>query len=332
VSPNPKYKMNQEKSRESKNKAFFIEPLLSLDFTFAAVLGFGGFSFTWYNTQPGLAEIIVALSIAAILGVLIQVLVHLFQRRRYRAPVEIPELQMLLDRAARRMGYEKDFEVWMNNDQTLLLISLSNFLSRAIVVSETVVQDILARPVEGEIVLANAISEFSSHYSLNTWIPVLFIVGIQIPFIWWFSTPLSLKIPFAVLIVTAWTCASIWSEVRGTRSKPNPALQEYGLSPDEASILVFRALPPTEAEASEIRKRSRHPFYVPAGSGRQKALYLSASLAVSIAIAFLLYQFVFLGRSPAFLVDMGLDVLISLLVYIVIFEVGIHVFSKRVVI
>lgn len=331
MSPNRGYELNYEDSREGGkgNIPLSLYPLLSFDVMFGISIGFGGILFSQYTSPIGILELMGRAAVLIVIALVILLVIHFFQRRRHRAPVEIPEFRVLLDHAAKRIGYEDDIEVWTCEQTTVVLAGLATFLSRAIVVSESAVKDILAKPLEGEVVLARAVANLRTNHFMSTWIPITLFVGGQLLASWAFLTPLSLKISLAFLAIAAMSCLSIWSEIRGPRSKGDSILQEYGLHPDEARIWVFRGMPPRPDEALNIRRGEEDSESASAPTGK-KIEYIAASLVIAAAVSYLLHVLVFLGKTPSNLVELGIDVLVPLLVFFITFEIGMVLFSRRV--
>ncbi|NHJ15084.1 MAG: hypothetical protein EAX95_15485 [Candidatus Thorarchaeota archaeon] len=163
---------------------------------------------------------------------------------------------------------------------------------------------------------------------LSTWLPVIIFVGCQIPVIWIHVVPLSLRITLALLAIVALSCIFIWGEIWGPRNKGDRILQEYGLHPDEARILVFRGQPPRAEEASKILKETLTSESASISGGR-KLLNVTGSLALALAFSYLLYVLVFPGKTPSSLVELGVDVLVPAFVFLFVFGTSLAVLSKR---
>ncbi|MFW9919082.1 MAG: hypothetical protein ACFFED_05740 [Candidatus Thorarchaeota archaeon] len=77
--------------------------------------------------------------------------------RRYRHPFNDPQIDLILEKAKARIGFDDEVELWLRESPNLVCTSSRSPLHTAILMSKTAIQDICNNPIDGEIVLATKI-------------------------------------------------------------------------------------------------------------------------------------------------------------------------------
>ena len=248
--------------------ALFI-PIVAWDFPFLP-----GFEFTVIGViLVALMLIVIGLSIFAILQFILTI--------RFRNPYHNTELELLINKAKTRMGYSSNPEIWLYSSSKQILLPLSALLFKAIVLSKPAVDDLLASPEDGEIVLADVLISLEGRPMPSTWGPlVAFVLLSLIKFPWiGLSDQTARGILWFFLLVFVLIMG--YAVMRPHRQKKDPVRREYHAYSDSARCVVFRNEQPSETELKEIIKQSQQPFL---GPESRKRSAVSLIIAVTLCI------------------------------------------------
>ncbi|MFW9920281.1 MAG: hypothetical protein ACFFED_11820 [Candidatus Thorarchaeota archaeon] len=319
MSPKPNYVPDRERQMGKEgNVPILISDLAS--FEFVIIFGFVMIAPVFYREGIDLVGFIVLWPLSILICWVALYVLHIFQKRRYRVICEDQEIGSMVAQATQRLGYQKYFEIWIIPTITQVLIPLYTLTSRALVISEGAIEDILAQPDEGEVVLANAIGDLANSFFLHVKIPIILGFTVTLTTAWLSLEVLELKIPLAYLGVLVFILLQAETDIRGPRILNNPTVRIYHIHPDIARIHVFRGDEPTEEEQKIMRERvpGTRP---PNPHKRSIAIAFVASVAISILVGYLSYAFLFSMLALPSSIAEGLDLLGPLLVYFLLFEV-----------
>jgi hypothetical protein len=319
VSPKPDYELNREREMgKMGNVPFLISEMASVEFAAVFIVAFP-VQFIFSNIID-IYGFFIPVLVFVLLGSIALTVLQLFQRHRYRILCENREIEMTANHAAQRIGYHKAFEIWCIPNITQILTPLSTLVSRAIVMSEGATRDILARPKEGEIVVANAIADLDRNRLQQTKAPTAALIFMSLFFAWASLDTVELKIVISYFGILVLVLLQGGLEIRGPKTQENLANSSYETHPDIARILVFRGEEPREDEREKIREKATE-----ANSERspiKAALAYCASITVAAIAAYASYMVVF-GPVVWFqIIYAGLNLLGPLLVFFIAFEVS----------
>lgn len=317
MSPKPNYELNREREMGRKgNVPFLISELASLEFAGFFIVAFPS-SFLFVNLIDA-THFLMSVLVFALIGIVLLVLLHLFQRHRYRFLCENREIRLVADQAAQRLGYHKPFEVWWIPSITQILTPISTVVSRAIVVSEGAAKDILAMPNEGQIAVANTIGDLDRSFFEQTKAPIFGFIAMSFFFAWFSLETPELKIILGYLGTLVLVLLQVGFSLVRPRKEKNPTVSSYETHPDIARIMVFRGEEPRQDERNRIFENGDQAH--PEKPRIKTALAYAASALVSVVVAYVSYTVILGLIALGVRVEAGLDLLAPLLVFIVTFE------------
>lgn len=227
-----------------------------------------------------------------IAGATFILIIQLYQIIRYKIPCQDEEFQYLLHNAATKIGYSDEVEVWSYESTKPIFVHFATVLSNVIVISTSACTDMLTRPEEGEAILADALLDLEQNRRSRIWIPLSLYIGPIILMLWWFITPVPVKMIFLLVIVGVSIPCTFIREVRPTiQQKTNPVMEIYGIHPDAAKIHVFRGAPPTSTEEKNIRKDEDDQQSTPR-STLLVLLVISSSVLLALVVALIVTQLI----------------------------------------
>jgi len=241
-------------------------------------------------------------------------------KRKYQTEFSDQRFEEIVNQAKSRMGYKREFEIWLLPGVKQVLIGNAGFLHSALVVSEPAIQDILAKPEEGEVILASAVDRLKIHRSINTWVSIgILILYTSVMVLYGLTFPLIT----GLWIVTAWTCFIMCLSpmlMRSNREKSNDVQKEYGIHPNAARLIVFRGVPPTDREVQKYITREFGVFddY---SQYRRASVIFGISIIASIFVSVLLFLLLLGIDHPLFSMVESFRVYVTFLVSILVFAV-----------
>lgn len=277
--PYAEYKIGHEKGAgQFGNAPLFLTSFTPLEITLAALallplVPLITIPFTLYGVFQWL---VVSVSIA----VAIQIGTQLILRRHYRKVYTNSELEQILSRVNRQMGFSSEFELWEYSSDKPVLAPVSALLYRALVISKPAEEDLLASPEMAETVLADQLKDMQSGHTISTGLPIFIFVLVASFLVQWTGLPLGLAVNIVWALFFVFVIVIGWTVLVGKDNLRNVVLEVYGVHPDMARCVVFRGFQPTKAEMRDILKRpidplSKDVFRMKAGISYFAALFLS---------------------------------------------------------
>lgn len=168
-----------------------------------------------------------------------------YRKYRYQNPVDNYELEAVFQRAIERMKASRKIALWLSRKEGLILASASTPVYSAVMVSNSTIKYLLAKPVEAEILLAGMIQKVmranrwsallgeNLHYLIFTVVSVSLWRNLII-----FFEPILPFIVQATLYSMA-IAAFVYPVYSRTREPANDVESEYGMSLKEAQTEVF---------------------------------------------------------------------------------------------
>ncbi len=290
--PDPDYRVGAEAyPRSSGNAPFLLWPI----FPYLLSYFLGAFlSISSYFVPLTPIAVAVWLLMMLLIAILIQLLFHLFLRVRYRTIMDDPAMMKLLNQAQDRMSFSWRPEIWMHPDSWPILLAVPNPLCNAIVISKSAAADILQRPREGEIILADGMKTIQGYRPhLNAVLQMLiFIHSPALSVSWGKPYPLGVQLidystPFLWIGIIVVAGFGLWYL---GRPRENPIHLTYGIHPNVAKLIVFRGSDVTPHEAQKAIQDSRGPMGHPEKRKKMWAAFIT-SAAISIGLVVALYVF-----------------------------------------
>lgn len=212
-----------------------------------------------------------------VIGLLIPLLFQIFIRFKFKNPYQHTELELLIDKAKNRMGYISRPVLWLYPSEKVVLVPVSALTYKAIVLTESAVNDLLASPVEGEIVIADVLSKIEGQSSIGTWLPIGFFVLFSLFIYPWagLDTQPARSVLWIVYLIIVLLFGTL--VVRPRKDKEDPVYREYSKYSKAARFAVFRNKPMTDSELEEITKRTRYPLPSPTSLTRRLISFVVAS-------------------------------------------------------
>jgi hypothetical protein len=286
------YKIGYEKGvGRMGNAPYLLYDSLPLDFSFFLLTVSASASFLGtIELGSSLYLILFWFLYFFVIILLIIVSFQLILRYRFRKPYTSHELEEVMSRASKRMGFSRCVELWLLHGNKQVLLPLSGLLYRSIVISKQAEEDLLASPENAEIILADNLKDLEGQPVPSTWLPVAVFVPFSFLLVQWTGLTTSLAIGiFSVFYWIIVVIGGIRLALGGGRRKKNPILTEYGTHPDVARCFVFRKSAPTEDELQSIFRVRHEPFDIAGNRLAGIFSYLSAVL-ISAGVGFVLMQ------------------------------------------
>jgi hypothetical protein len=263
--PEVDYKIGHEKrvGREG-NTPYLLYDMLPIEITFLLVSLPAFLIFIEpISLEFSLYNILFWLAFSFIIILLILTCFQLVLRNRFRNPYTNHELEEIISRVNRRMGFSKHTELWMLRSGKQILLPLYGLVYRSLVISKRAEEDLLASPENAEIVLADNLKDLEGQPVLSTWFPVVLFVLVSCFPVQWvgLTTSFVLTIFWACYWIQI-TLIGIWLATGGRVREEKTVLTEYGTHPDIARCLVFRKSPPNDDELKSVFKVHHDPLNI----------------------------------------------------------------------
>jgi len=332
--PEADYKIGFEKGvgREG-NAPFLLYNILPLDIAF--FLLFLMPAFTNYirpiSFQFSLFNLLLWFTFSLAVILLILISFQLVLRKRFRKLYSCPELEEIISRAKRRMGFSRHAELWILQSSKQVLLPLSGLMYHSIVISKRTEEDLLTSPENAEIVLADNLKDLEGQPVLSTWFPVLLFVPISFFPVQWIglTTSLALSILWAFYWIMI-TTEGIWLAAGGRVREKNPVLIEYNTHPDVARCHVFRKSPPNEDELQSIFKIPHDPLNI---TNNRLAGFSSYFVSIIVSTGLVLVLTLWISTLPVLSAPFEAVNSFLLFVPIIVALIGFHAlfyyFTKR---
>lgn len=318
MSPDPQYTLGREIGVGTEGNApiplwQFWSPFIALCLSFGPDAEFSFYTMT-------LERMIQWILVLPIICVIVLLVFQWYVKRKYQTEFSNQRFEELIYQAKTRMRYTRDFEIWRLPQKKHILMGNAGFLHTALIVTEPTVQDILAKPEEGEVILASAVKYLQLVRKISTWGSIAFLFIMTTIFvILKFVTPVGLSWGVAV----AWLAIILFPSpmvMRHAREKSNDIEREYGIHPNAARLIVFRGSPPTDREVRKYITREFGVFDDYSQYRRALGLFLISAI-VSIVVGISFYMFLLGVSSPLFSLVEGFRVGVSWFVAVVVFTV-----------
>jgi type IV secretory pathway VirB3-like protein len=293
--PDPDYRVGSEVlPGASGNVPYLLSPLLHyiLFFILGSILSI-------HHPFVPLTPIAIAvwLLMMLLIALLIQLLLHLFLRARYRTIMNDPAMMKLLNQAQDRMSFSRRPEIWKHPSLFPVLLAISNPLCNAIVISKSAAADILQRPREGEIILADGMKTIQGYRPhLNAVLQMLiFIHSPALSVSWGKPYPLGVQLidystPFLWIGIIVVAGFGLWYL---GRPRENPIHLTYGIHPNVAKLIVFRGSDVTPQEAQRLIQDVFSRGLMGQPEKRKKtwaAFMISAAVSIGLGITLIVRQ------------------------------------------
>ena len=256
------------------------------------------------------------LLVTIVAGLIVQFMVVLLKKRRFYNPVSNNDLIALFQAVTDDVGKGEEIQLWFRDIDRGIFLSTANPLFKAILLSESTIEDILGRADKGKIVLAKEVLMIErinsiSRVAIGLLAFVLFSFFESAPFFWFpsldvfptaFEGPILIFLAVIALLLLVSLAPFIHSR---SHVGIDDALENlYGFPPAAAKMEVFTGARVTD-EALEEAKRGRE-----VGGPRSLRVELEVSSVVAI-IAFLVTFAAMYPVSSRYPFLMGLAILAS---------------------
>ncbi len=241
------------------------------------------------------------LLVSIVAGLIVQFTVALFKKRRFCNPVSNEDLIALFQAVTDDVGTGKEIQLWFRDIDRGIFLSTANPLFKAILLSESTIEDILGRADKGKIVLAKEVLMIErinsiSRVTIGLLAFALFSFFESAPFFW----PLSLDVfPAAFegsillfLVVIAFLMLVSLAPFIHFRSHIgiDDLLENlYGFPPAVAKMEVFTGARVTDEALDEAKRASEE------GGPRS----LRVAMKVSAIVAIIAFVVTFAAMYPA---------------------------------
>ncbi|MFW9834875.1 MAG: hypothetical protein ACFFEK_12825 [Candidatus Thorarchaeota archaeon] len=318
MSPDPQYTVGREIGVGTEGNAPILlwqlwPPFIALCLSFAPDSEFSFYTIT-------LERVVQWILVLPIICLIVLLVFQRYVKRKYQTEFSNQRFEELISQAKSRMRYTLDFEIWLLPQKKHILMGNAGFLYTALIVSEPTVQDILATPEEGEVILASAVKNLQLVRKISTWGSIAFLFIMTTIF-----TILKLVTPvgWSWGIAVGWLVMILFPSpmvMRYAREKSNDIEMEYGIHPNAARLIVFRGSPPTDREVQKYITREFGVFDDYSQYRRALGLFLISAI-VSIVVGILFYMFLLRVSSPLFSLVEGFRIGVSWFVAIIVFAV-----------
>lgn len=252
----------EKKVGEEGNAPYFLYNYLPMDIAFASVMfePLAGAPFPPISMPFTPTGILLWLVIIFTIASTIQIIIQIVLRYRFRNPYTSPELEHILTKVRSKMNLKSSVEVWLLESDKTVLVPLSGIFYRALVISKSAEDDLLASPDMAELVLADNLESVQELPLLSTWIPITLMVFPSFMWVRW--TGLTIEQIVAVSWALFWVLVIISGKqlLVGRGEEKCTVLETYGTHPDVARCVVFRGSPPTYHDKKEIFKQLHDPL------------------------------------------------------------------------
>jgi hypothetical protein len=184
--------------------------------------------------------ILSAFVFVALIGLSIILGFQLYLRHRFRNLYSSAEFELLINKAKNRMGFSSTPELWLYPSSKSLLIPLSWFLTKAVILSDPAVEDLLASPVEGEVILADILRSLEGRPYLSTWGPLTTFLVLSLLLFPWIGLSDQTARSILWFIYLSFVAFIGYGTIRPHKQKVDLIQQEYNIYSDIARCIVFR--------------------------------------------------------------------------------------------